>query len=155
MSSGNFIQAESRHLPFLVKILNSLPDDVIRPKYPTNITEQTAALEASGLWVQEVDGGVVSVVEFQHDQQPARITRVQIYGAEILDAMRKVLNRCFNDLGRNKVSIDVLAGSPALKIYESLGFRVEVRKRQHFFTKGKPQHVLELAIRAQEFHAVR
>lgn len=58
---------------------------------------------------------------------------------------------CFN-IGLNKISANILSSDAYLKkIYEKIGFKLELRKRSHLFLSGQYHNVDELAILNSEF----
>lgn len=69
-----------------------------------------------------------------------------------LRALKLFINYIFQDIGLNKVSSDILTANVFLKrIYEKIGFKQDVRKRQHYFVEGFYHNVSEMSILASEF----
>jgi len=53
-------------------------------------------------------------------------------------------------LGINRVSTEVLISDVyQTKLYKDVGFKPEVKKRNHYFTGGKFHHVVEMALLAE------
>lgn len=62
-------------------------------------------------------------------------------------AVRQLVFYAFNDLGLNKVYLDVLADNhPAIHIYEKCGFRVEGTLKNHAFKNGAWKDVVVMGV---------
>lgn len=153
------VPADSKHLPYLVRWLNSRPPTRMRvSKKLTNVAEQenriSSLSDETQLLIAHNGAEPYGFAELLHLSGPARITNLRTYAdrdgeAKILQA---ALGYCFYDLGRNKTSAEILSGDAGLlKIYEAAGFKPEVRRRQNYFAEGRYHHVVELALLAKEF----
>lgn len=58
---------------------------------------------------------------------------------------------CFSTLGLNRISVDVFYGNVyLLKLYDKIGFKRDILKRQHYFSGGSYQHVVEMSLLASD-----
>jgi RimJ/RimL family protein N-acetyltransferase len=70
------------------------------------------------------------------------------YGKE---AMRQLLAHAFRDLHLNRLFLEVLVdNTPAIRLYETCGFRVEGRLCGHVFKNGKYQDLFLMGINSPE-----
>jgi len=77
---------------------------------------------------------------------------IPVYGNKALNI---ALTYAFNTLGLNKVTADISNDDIIMSsLYKKHGFSQEVRKRNHFFSKGKYLSVIELSILADEFEII-
>ncbi len=68
------------------------------------------------------------------------------------EAMRLCLTYAFERLGLRKVSLGVLANNErALRLYERLGFVIEGRKRQEYWSHGAFQDRIDMGLFREEF----
>lgn len=157
--SIKLVPAESKHLPYLVRWLNNLPPTRINiTKRPTCIFEQEERLEnltsQNQLFIAHNEVEPFGFVELTHRPSPARITDMRTFAER--DGEQKIIiaaaQYCFNELGRNKIVAELLAGDASLvKIYEGIGFKPEIRRRQHYYSDGRFHHVVENALLLKEF----
>ncbi len=71
------------------------------------------------------------------------------------EAMRLCLSYAFERLGLRKVSLGVLANNlRAIRLYERLGFVIEGRKRQEYWSEGAFQDSLIMGLFREEFRGV-
>src|ERR1017187_1062663 len=67
-------------------------------------------------------------------------------------ALSAVLQHAFRELGLTRVYFEVLAdNAPAIKLYESAGFKTEGHLRRHVFKEGGFKDVLVMGMLAEDF----
>jgi diamine N-acetyltransferase len=77
------------------------------------------------------------------------VNRSKGYGQS---AVKLLLKYAYNDLGLNKIVLDVLAkNQQAIHVYEKIGFRIEGTFRQHVYKCGVWQDVIYMGLLAKEF----
>lgn len=67
-------------------------------------------------------------------------------------ALCALLRHAFGDLGLHRIYFEVLADNkPAIRLYETVGFKTEGRLRDHVFKDGKFKDALVMGILAEDF----
>lgn len=67
-------------------------------------------------------------------------------------AVRQLLSYAFNDLGLNRVYLDVLSDNhAAIHIYEKCGFKIEGTLRNHAFKQGEWKDVTVMGVCLEDF----
>jgi RimJ/RimL family protein N-acetyltransferase len=164
----DLVPINREHIALLLVWLNSMPKSRMRPfgkklvnteRVQSLIGERDLTTNAV-FWAAQRAGvpigfGVLGPVDWR-SRRTSIMTYIDHNNARPLEAeastLTAMLGYAFDELGLNKVSSDMLLGDVyQTKIYENLGFKPEVRKRNHYFAEGSYHHVIEVAIRSSEF----
>lgn len=152
---GDFklVQADTKHLPWLVRWKNSSHAYQWRP---TTIGFEAAAVSSKQgqTFIGLKSGAPLGFVEVMLASPAARVKKITAYTElpqDLAPLVGMLADVEFKIMGTNKLIVDTPAQDPAVKVYESIGFKIEVRKRQHLWQAGKPVSVVQLGLLAKNY----
>jgi diamine N-acetyltransferase len=158
---------EAEHVSFLVKCGNDGGLDAQKKsKRKTCLLEQERKVKESGrkpdyfifeVSVEKKRQGVCELLDIDWIHRSGRInlyledpkSTCEWCGSKILNAL---LGYAFNSLDLHRLYIDLLLDDEVfLDLFKKYGFRQDVRKRSHSFSKGSYCTVVELSILEQDW----
>lgn len=159
------IPSDEKHLPFIVKWANNhlfYPYSFSKKK--TNLYEQTLRLKEKtdceflilNLKDDKIPIGFCQILNIDSYNKRCElrlyidnITALSKYGVKYLFLL---INYIFNRLSLSKIVVNLdIDDSLYIALFKHLGFKNEVRKRQHIFEDGKYKTILELGLLKHEF----
>ena len=165
MPDTQLVMQEKQHVSWLVKWRNN--DELrhlLNTRKKTNVAEQEAALKVdkscNNNFIIEHGKpvGQCGVVNIHWRNRTGKLfiyigERGAVNKGHGTEAMRLLLRHAFYTLGLNKVKIEVIAYNLGLlKLCNNMGFKMDVKHRQHHFYRNIYYSVFELSMLRSEFN---
>ncbi len=122
--------------------------------YLKDNTNQTFVIEYT---IQNKPIGTVSLLHIDHKNQIAEISILigeKDYRGKGMakQALTQLINYGFNQLNLNRLFLQLFEGNePALRLYESLGFKREGLLRSHHYKKGAFHNIIVMGLLKDEY----
>jgi RimJ/RimL family protein N-acetyltransferase len=154
------VPLEHKFLPYLVRWTNDLPASrLCSEKRPTNIVAQEARLASSQdkVFIAKMGTEVFGMCRLRFLSGPARVVEIETFAEDkFQNGEKKILlgatRYCFWEAGVNKICTQIMSSNTGLiKMYDEVGFKLEVRNRQHLFDNKQFHHIVDLALLFKEY----
>lgn len=151
------INMEYKHIPYMVKWKNNIPKTrFVLDKKKTNISIQESIFNKKenylNIFLAILKSNPVGFAEINIYGDIIKIANISTYAdkSSPVDTEyyinKSIIDMCKNDFGVDKITTQALAADVyLLDLYERLGFNIELKRRNHYFSEGKYHHLLEMA----------
>lgn len=132
-------------------------------KRKTGMLEQQQRIQDYGKYsfvITVLDNKVIGLTELLNINWVHRTAKLYMYFDDRANAVPKygesaikaILNYAFDTLNLNRVEIDVVIDDVVMSaLYKSVGFKTEVRKRNHYFSSGQFKTVQGMSLLSREW----